>query len=162
MKVLIISDTHGHQNLLEEILNRVGPIDSLIHCGDIEGQEDYFAALTNGPSYFVAGNNDYFSMLEREREFELGGQRIFLTHGHNYGVSMNTQCIKDEGQSRNADIVMFGHTHKPCLEYYKDIILLNPGSLTYPRQTGRKPSFMILDINKDGKIHFTTKYIKNL
>ena len=41
MKVLIVSDTHKHNENLEEVLKKVKPIDMLIHCGDAEGAETY-------------------------------------------------------------------------------------------------------------------------
>ena len=83
-----------------------------------------------------------------------------LIHGHLYGVTLGTEGIKEEGKSRNADIVMFGHTHKPCLEYWEDMVILNPGSLSYPRQDGRKPSYMIMELDRDGEAHFTVNYIE--
>ena len=57
-----------------------------------------------------------------------------ITHGHMYGVSMGYQRIREEGIERGVDAVMFGHTHRPMLEEDEDLILLNPGSLSYPRQ----------------------------
>lgn len=46
---------------------------------------------------------------------------------------------------------MFGHTHKPYLETKDGVTILNPGSLSYPRQEGRRPSYMIMDIDEAGK-----------
>jgi len=160
MKILIISDTHGHHKNLEKLLIKAGPIDALIHCGDVEEQENYIEALAQCPMYIVAGNNDYFSSLDREMEFDIQGYHIFLTHGHYYGVSMGTAGILDEGRSRNADIVMFGHTHRPCLERYPDITVLNPGSLSYPRQAERKPSFMIMEVDGKGEAHYTVNFME--
>ena len=37
MKILVVSDTHGHEKNLMTVLNRVRPVDALIHCGDVEG-----------------------------------------------------------------------------------------------------------------------------
>lgn len=53
-----------------------------------------------------------------------------------------------------------GHTHRPYLEQDKGITVLNPGSLSYPRQEGRKPSYMIMDLDRNGEAHFTINYIK--
>ena len=159
MKVLIVSDTHGHNRNFEETLEKVGPIDALIHCGDVEGQEDYIRALVGAPTYIVSGNNDYFSSLDREMEFELAGRKILLTHGHSYGVAMGNERILEEGRARHVDMVMFGHTHRPCLEQYDDITILNPGSLSYPRQHGRRPSFMIMESDKSDNLHYTTKFL---
>ena len=36
----------------------------------------------------------------------------------------------------------------------KDLIVLNPGSLSYPRQDGHKPSFMLMEIDKEGRLIF--------
>ena len=108
----------------------------------------------------VAGNNDYFSSLEREADFELAGKKIFLCHGHHYGVSMGVERIREEGQSRKADIVMYGHTHKPYLDIREDITVLNPGSLAYPRQFPRDPSYMVMEIDGCGEAHYTICYLK--
>lgn len=160
MKILIISDTHGHHKNLKRLLAKVESVDALIHCGDVEEQEEYIEALVQCPTFIVAGNNDYFSSLDREMEFDIQGYHIFLSHGHNYGVSMGTAGILDEGRSRNADVVMFGHTHRPCLEHYPDITVLNPGSLSYPRQAGRMPSYMIMEIDQKGDVHYTINLIE--
>ena len=40
MKVLIVSDTHGQDENLEETVLREAPFDYLIHCGDVEGRSN--------------------------------------------------------------------------------------------------------------------------
>ena len=65
------------------------PFDMLIHCGDVEGREIFIEALTECPCHIVSGNNDFFSDLPREEIVEAGNNRIFVTHGHYYGVSMD-------------------------------------------------------------------------
>ena len=159
MKVLIVSDTHGYDDNLETVLEIEGPVDAMIHCGDVEGSEDYFEALLECPVYMVRGNNDFFSNLDGELEFELAGLKIFLTHGHYYGVSMGIERILEEGLDRGADIVMFGHTHKPVLIQEANITILNPGSLTYPRQEGRKPSYFIMEIDQKNNLKFYKKML---
>ena len=49
MKVLIVSDTHGHEGNLEKVLGKVGDIQHLIHLGDVEGHEDYIEAISGCP-----------------------------------------------------------------------------------------------------------------
>ena len=72
MKILIISDTHRkHENLLK-VLERECPVDLLIHLGDAEGYEDYIAEQAGCPVEVVAGNNDFFSSLPREKELQIG------------------------------------------------------------------------------------------
>lgn len=159
MKVLIVSDTHGRDGALREVLEKVKPIDMLVHCGDVEGSEDYIRALADCPTYIVAGNNDFFCDLPREDEFTVGRYRVLLTHGHYYYVSVDTQMLREDAEARGFDIVMFGHTHRPLLEQEAGITVLNPGSLSYPRQEGRKPSYMIMDLDRNGEAHFTLNYL---
>ena len=107
----------------------------------------------------VMGNNDFFADLPREKEFVVGKYRIWLTHGHNYYVSMGNETIKREARARGVDIVMYGHSHKPVVDLGEDVIAVNPGSLTYPRQEGRRPSFIIMDLDRKGEAHFTINYL---
>ncbi|MEG0108881.1 MAG: metallophosphoesterase, partial [Lachnospiraceae bacterium] len=146
MKILIVSDTHGYHQHLKTILKLVEPVDLMIHLGDIEGGEELIRSMTQCETYMIAGNNDFFSNLEREKEFTLGKYRILMTHGHYYYVSMGKERIKQEGMERHVDIVMYGHTHRPELDIGKDITVLNPGSVSLPRQEGRRPSFIIMEI----------------
>ena len=161
MKILIVSDTHGHESNLEKVLERVSPIDQLIHLGDVEGHEDYIEALAECPAHIVSGNNDFFSDLPREEEFWLGKYHVLITHGHYYGVSVGTERLKEEAVSRNIDIAMYGHTHRPETDIDDEVTALNPGSISYPRQWGRKPSYLIMEIDRDGEAHFTINYLEN-
>ena len=159
-KILIVSDTHRKNENYLEIIKKCGPIDKVIHCGDVEGSEFTICEAAGCPVEMVMGNNDFFSNLPREKEFLLGKYKVWLTHGHNYYVSMDNQTIKKEARARGMDIVMYGHSHRPIVDYDNEIIAINPGSLTYPRQEGRKPSFIIMEIDSEGEAHFTINYIE--
>ena len=161
MRILIISDTHRYHNPLEDILADDGPFDMLIHCGDLEGEEDEIEWLT-GPEcacVMVPGNNDFFSTLPRERTLKLEGYTIWITHGHNYYVSMDPSIIKSEAAARGVNIVMFGHTHKPLVDESGPVIAINPGSLTYPRQNGRRPSYIVMELEEGKRPQFEIRYL---
>lgn len=159
MRILIVSDTHRQNNNYLKALEKVRPIDMVVHCGDAEGSEYLICESVDCPVEMVTGNNDFFSSLPREREFTIGDYRVFLTHGHNYYVSMGNETIKKEALARGANLVMYGHTHKPVVDIEKDIIAVNPGSLTYPRQEGKKPSYIVMELDKEGNAHFTINYL---
>lgn len=148
MKIMIVSDTHNSHRNLERAIEKAGKIDMLIHLGDVEGGEDYIEALADCPAHILSGNNDFFSDLPREEEFDIEGRHIFITHGHYYYVSMNEERLKEEARNRGADIVMYGHTHKPSCERENGLLVLNPGSIAFPRQIGRKYTYMIMQIEK--------------
>lgn len=159
MKILIVSDTHRKHEYLEEVLEREKPLDMLIHLGDAEGCEDYIEMLAECPVEIIAGNNDFFSDLPGEREINIGRHKVLLTHGHYYYVNAGTGRLKDEAEERSIDIVMFGHTHRPVVEQDKNVIVLNPGSISYPRQDGRRPSYIIMDLDEEGEAHFSIEYL---
>lgn len=158
MKILIVSDTHRRDGNLTGVLDMVGTPDMLIHCGDVEGSEDFIRSIAGCPVHMVAGNNDFFTDLKKEEEFYIGDYKVWLTHGHNYYVSMGTEFIREEAKSRGVDIVMFGHTHRPYLEQGK-VTVLNPGSLSYPRQEGRRPSYILMELDAKGQAHYRINYI---
>lgn len=159
MKILIVSDTHGRHGNLDEVLEREGKIDMLLHLGDVEDDEHYIEAIAECPIHLLAGNNDFFSYLPHEKEIKIGKYKVFMTHGHGYYVSMNTKRLRDEAKARGVDIVMFGHTHKPYIDVEGDLKVINPGSLSYPRQEGRRASYVIMEINANGNANFELKFV---
>jgi phosphoesterase, MJ0936 family len=160
MRILVVSDTHKHDENLEKVLQLAGKIDYLFHLGDIEGSEDYIREIAGCPFYGVMGNNDFFTDLPREEEVQIGKYKMLLVHGHQHYVLGGTEHIKKTAISKGIDIVMFGHTHKPIVEKEGNIIALNPGSLTYPRQEGRNPSYIMIEIDENESINFQIKYLK--
>ena len=159
MRILIVSDTHRNITNLLQLIKKIGPLDMLVHCGDVEGSELIIDKVVDCPVEMVQGNNDFFSNLPKEKEFMIGRYRVWLTHGHNYYISMNTEMIKQEARDREADIVMCGHTHKPMVDIGKDLTLINPGSISYPRQENRRPSYVLMELDRDGEAHYTVNYL---
>lgn len=133
MKILIVSDTHKKNENYFKVLEMHHP-DMVIHCGDAEGSEYALSSAAECPVYIVLGNNDFFSDLPREITLDIGSYKVWVTHGHNYYVSMGNETIKKEAIDRGVDIVLYGHTHRPVIDIDDDIIAVNPGSLSYPRQ----------------------------
>lgn len=157
MKVLIVSDTHRKNDNYFKALESVKP-DLVIHCGDAEGSEYILTMATECPVQIVMGNNDFFSCLPRELELKLGAYKVWVTHGHNYCVSMGNERIKREAAARGMDIVLYGHSHKPVVDRKGGVIAVNPGSLSYPRQEGRRPSYIVMEVEGE-KLDFTIRYL---
>ena len=159
MKVLIVSDTHKKNDNFFRAVELEEPLDMVIHCGDIEGSEYAISARAGCQVEMVAGNNDFFSQLPMEREFGIGKYHIWVTHGHHYYVSVGTEVLKEEARARGADIVFFGHTHRPMLDLDGDVVVVNPGSLSYPRQEGRQPAYVVMEIDARGEVEFSLKFL---
>ena len=159
MKILIISDTHGNLRNFERVLEHEKEVDMMLHLGDVEKDEDYLVTVMECPVYIVAGNNDFFSDLPSEIVVQIGKYRVFMTHGHGYYVSAHTKRLKEAARSRQADIVVYGHTHRPDIDATEDVIAVNPGSLSYPRQEGRRGTYIIMEINENNDVKFNLKYV---
>lgn len=161
MKVLIVSDTHGIDENFFKVLKKEDNIDFIIHAGDTSGSFDIIKNNVTCPVKAVLGNNDFDFSLKREEEFFLGAYKILLTHGHMDGVYYGTDRLIYKAAQNGAQVVIYGHTHVPRIEYDEDlnVYAINPGSLTYPRQSGHKPSYIIMNIDEKENVEFTLKYL---
>lgn len=145
-KILVVSDTHGGNGNLRYAIGQELPIDLLIHCGDVQG--DLSKILGGHPPYDVAcvkGNTDTGSMPQ-SRTLEVCGHRIFVCHGHAFGVHSGTERILEAAKEQNCDIVCFGHTHVPVCEERDGVLVLNPGSISLPRTADRKKTYAVLTL----------------
>lgn len=152
MNILILSDSHGiHGNIydvIEQVKRKQGDIDMLIHCGDLCGDQEYISAYTQAPVHMVSGNCDGFCGIHGDDVFELEGKKIFLTHGHGYFINWGLDGLKSRAIQLGADIVLYGHTHVPSVQEEEGVIFVNPGSVSFPRQSSRKPSYAVLEIDE--------------
>ena len=159
MKVLILSDTHGYNDTMYEVIDREAPFDMLIHCGDLEGAYDELRKKVNCTLHVVAGNNDYDPDMDRVRVFDIGKYKAVLTHGHRYRLYSDLSSLFYLAAENHADFVFFGHTHVPMIKEEGPVTLINPGSLTYPRQHGRKPSYIVGTIEDGSNPVFEVRYL---
>ena len=159
MKVLIVSDTHGRNGGYLDLLEQSEKMDMVIHCGDVEGSEYLISESAGCKTVIVQGNNDYFSDLPREAVVKLGKYKALVTHGHPYYVNMGYDHLVREARKRKMDMVIYGHTHRPVITEENGIKVLNPGSLTYPRQSNRKASYIIMEMDHTGEPEFQIHYV---
>lgn len=159
MKVLILSDSHGYNDKMWEAMQTERPYDVLVHCGDFGDDLEEIRFRSSTPVYAVKGNNDYFSDAPREFEFELCGRKILLVHGDRDGVYGGYDRLVYKGLEKGVSIIMFGHTHVPYINTTEGITLINPGSLSYPRQERHIPTYAVLNIGENGSFETDIKYM---
>lgn len=132
MKVLIMSDSHGWQKEVEEVIARhEKEVDGILHCGDSElnASDVVFENTT-----VVRGNCDMDSELPEEAVKDIGGLRFFTAHGHLLNVKTTAMNLMYKARETEADVVCFGHTHEPAAIQEKATLLINPGSMRLPRE----------------------------
>ena len=125
------------------------------------GNNIYILMAADGSAAVIDPGFEAGRILAEIKRLNAKVQYVLLTHGHSYGVSMGREGLAEEAKSRGCDVAMFGHTHRPFLETVKGVLLVNPGSLSYPRQEGRQPSYLLLTAQADGTLDFSQNYLRN-
>ena len=104
------------------------------HAGDAEGGEDYIEAVCDCPLEIVRGNCDFGSTLPAEVVLGVGNHVVLLTPWASFRRRIWSGRPGAEARNKDADVVIYGHTHCPQITYVDDIAIVNPGSISYPRQ----------------------------
>ncbi|HEY7193076.1 MAG TPA: metallophosphoesterase family protein [Gemmatimonadales bacterium] len=144
MRLGVISDTHGM--LRPQVFEIFREVDHILHGGDV-GRSDLLVELRAlAPVTAVYGNTDGFDLrkqLPQIAEVELDGFSIVVTHGDQFG---SPTPAKLHEAFPSAEIIIFGHSHRPLLELVdKTITVMNPGGAGAPR-FGIPPSVGILEL----------------
>ena len=160
MKILIVSDTHGWDENLDKVMKKEAPFDMLIHLGDLEGSELKLSHTVSCPLYMVCGNNDFSRELPTTVTIRVPGHKIFATHGHKYHVKFDRGTMCADAAKDGCDIVLYGHTHHELIEWEGSMLMINPGSLTYPRNETRTPSYVVLTIDEKMQVDAEIRYVQ--
>ncbi|MDE6241584.1 MAG: metallophosphoesterase [Anaeroplasmataceae bacterium] len=121
MKILVLSDSH-HTSL--ETLD-FEKFDAVIHCGDYGNS---LASFNHRNVFFVKGNCDIYG--EDALLLELFGKKVYVTHGNQENVKYGLDRLIYRALEKEADVILFGHTHQQMCFIEEGILFLNPGS--YP------------------------------
>lgn len=153
-RVLVVSDSHGNNDNIRKAIEKAGKIDLMIHLGDVGYDYLQVERMSGVPTYIVAGNNDYGGYLRDMNIIYIGRHKVLATHGHRQNVYRGVDTLRYLALENECDIAMYGHTHIPFLDEADDVTILNPGSLTYPRQAGHKKTFLIMEIDENETISY--------
>ncbi|MFC4556603.1 metallophosphoesterase family protein [Virgibacillus kekensis] len=158
-KVLIISDSHGLTEELNEIKKRHS-VKYMIHCGDSELDMD--APEMEG-FIKVGGNCDIDTRYPQEQTNLIDGIRFFITHGHLHNVKFNMSSIVYRAEEENAKVICFGHTHIAGAEKSHGQLFINPGSIQLPKVRKEK-TYALMEWDKPAsvKVDFYTVEGKQL
>ncbi len=151
MKIIVFSDSHGVVNNMVSAVNKHKDADMIIHLGDVVKDAQKLKEIySHIPVEFVSGNNDWARENSSEKVLELEGIKIFITHGHNYGVKISYDRLIQKAEDLGADAVLFGHTHRTEELYHDGILVLNPGSISLPAKPSN-PTYCVIEI-MNGKV----------
>lgn len=163
MKIGVMSDTHGSLFYFEKALDVLSECDVILHGGDI---------LYHGPRNDIPKGYDPKGVITKINETnnilitrgncdadvdqmvinhpiqapyvmsQFGEARIVMTHGY---TNSKEDTIKN-AKSMGADILILGHTHVKELYLDENLVVLNPGSTSIPKDGTH--SVAIININQ--------------
>ncbi len=144
MRLGVIADTHGM--LRPEVLEVFVGVDHILHGGDVGSLDLLVELAALAPITAVYGNTDGWDVrgrCPRVARLELDGFTTVVTHGDQFG-SPTPRLIREAYP--DAEIVVYGHTHRPTLELVdKTVTVINPGSAG-ARCFGIRPSVGIMEL----------------
>ena len=158
MKVLVVSDTHGNLDHIKYVLDSTIPhgIEAVLHCGDYVTDARLLQKFyPQVEVYYVYGNCDVGFGGENTTVVTLEEVPIYMTHGHRYGVKWGEYDeLVIDAIAHEAKVAICGHSHVAHLQLLDDILVMNPGSATLPRDSSY-PSYGVLELEK-GKVKNAT------
>ncbi|MBQ9837919.1 MAG: YfcE family phosphodiesterase [Oscillospiraceae bacterium] len=132
MKILVLSDSHSGLSFMRRCVSAVKP-DTVIHLGDYF--DDGCVIARENPRLIVhqvPGNCDLYRCTGNQPQvlcYEIGGVRLFMTHGHRHNVKMTLTGLVADARSRGAAAALYGHTHvADCHREEDGLWVINPGS----------------------------------
>lgn len=143
----LIADTHGL--LRPDVHRALEGVELILHAGDVCGGEILDELALIAPVHAVRGNcddPDDRSLAARYDE-TIGGVRIHVSHGHELGVPTAHGLLAEY----DADVIVYGHTHRPLVSRTAGRLVVNPGAAG-PRRFDIMPSVARLTITPPGAV----------
>lgn len=137
----VISDTHGL--VRPDVHTALAGVALILHAGDV-GDDDILDELELiAPVHAVYGNTDAPGRprLASALDVSIGGVSIHVSHGHEVGSPTPAKLL----ERYTADVVIYGHTHRPLIARGAERLVLNPGAAG-PRRFDIMPSVARLTI----------------
>lgn len=141
MRVGLISDTHGL--VRPEVLLAFDGVDRILHAGDVGGRDVLPVLARVAPVEAVFGNTDVPGdpQLLDFLSDRIGGLTVHVSHGHELGSPTPARLLA----RYDADVIVYGHTHRPLIHEAAGRLVVNPGSAG-PQRFDIKPSVAILTV----------------
>ena len=130
----LIADTHGQ--VRPEVFTALAGVEVILHAGDV-GAGVLEELETIAPVRAVFGNTDPPGdpALAAALDLAFGSVRVHVSHGHELGSPTPDRLLA----ASDADVVVYGHTHRPLLVKADGRWVVNPGAAG-PRRFDIEPS----------------------
>jgi len=152
-RIIAVSDSHGDADALREAFEqarRCGRIDAAVFLGDGLGDFEAIRPELMGEGtacHAVRGNNDWRFDDPAEILFSLNGVKIYAAHGHMWHVKYGLERLWYAAREREAQVVLYGHTHRAQVDLEYGITFVNPGSVGERYKNGTAYAEIIIEDN---------------
>lgn len=146
MKILVFADSHGRTVDMYGLIESILP-DAVIHLGDhYEDACDLRRSYPSLPVYAVRGNNDFEPDAPLFSVIAPAGVRMYLTHGHRERASWSQSGnVGARAAEEGCAVALYGHTHLRHDQMEGGVRVMNPGSISLPRDGD--PSCLLLEVD---------------
>ena len=142
MKLLVLSDSHGNVDNMARAVELTRPR-HILHLGDcLRDAQALHERFPDIPMDTVPGNCDWGSFDAPERLLEFDGVRVLMMHGHTRNVKSSPLAAQYAAREYGADVLLFGHTHRPLVDYDGTLYTMTPGAAG----DYRRPTYGVLTI----------------
>lgn len=167
-RVGVVADTHCPEfidRLPDRLFHVLRGVDMILHAGDVNGQETLHALAQIAPVHAVRGDHDRdLTDLPPTRELTVEGRKVILVHGnrprwveepHTLLWTLTFGWFRPHGdlpralrrRFPNADVIVYGHTHRTHMHSVRGALLFNPGGVhvwnrqSVKRRLAQKPGW---------------------
>jgi len=162
MLIGLISDTHiarSEERLPPQIKTAFSGVDLILHAGDIWIPSVLEELDAIAPVKAAWGDDDLENDLgndprmTKEKVHELNGTTLWLMHEKPaYGLIVPREnrltFNNSEKNWKIPHVVIYGHTHQPGIEHHKGVLIVNPGSATWPHYVPQPGTVGLLTIQE--------------
>ncbi len=146
----VVADTHCPEFVSElppRVFEALHGVELILHAGDVNAATTLEALERIAPVVAVRGDHDRtLNDLPRARELSVAGKRIVMVHGdrsrmieepHTLAWTLSLGYFHPHGglprelkrRFPNADVIVYGHTHRPDIRRIGGTLLFNPGGV---------------------------------
>ena len=145
MRVVVLSDTHGRVERIKKVIEQQPQAELFIFLGD--GLRDFRQAMYGVPveEWRVCGNCDFGANEEYTLISYVKDVKFYCVHGHEWNVKYSLGELIDQARSKDANVLLYGHTHQAYYAYRDGLHIFNPGSLGSPKEPFY-PTYGTIDI----------------
>ena len=146
MRILVLSDSHNDYLSLKKAVETHSVAEVVVFLGDGERDIDRIDDVLQFKHVIrVKGNCDIASKLDENVTQTICTKKFFITHRYVENVQFGIDRLIYKGQSLDADIILYGHTHTPVNKYIDGVYVFNPGSI-------RDGNYGFMDITDKGEV----------